>query len=218
MKRLSRGLAIIGVPLGAGLGLLALALAQNETETPRTLPPPQLSTQLPPPPFAVTPPLAEAPVITIASQPYRHPSGAFTVPYPDGWQIDESEDSAQFTTPDDIGQFSVAFALAESAPNGDYESDVRTTWGDLPSFALVEIDSSLLPDQWSATFTFDQSLPPDNITVRVVGLAEYLPRERVLYIFTALAQSPARELLMPIFQSIAASLQTDPNAALSDSE
>ena len=222
MNRPSRRIAIVFVPFCAGLGLLALLFAQAETNSPVTLPPPEFSTRLPPPPQAVAAPLADSPAITIAANPYRHPSGAFSVLYPDGWQIDESEDSAQFSAPDDAGQFSVTFALAGAVtgpePNGGYESDLRTTWGDLPAFSIDEIDSAGMPDRWLATFSFDQTLIPDRGTVRIVGFTLYLPRQGVLYQFTALMQSDFRDSLGPIFRSIANSLQTDPNSAIVNPE
>lgn len=222
MNRPSPRIAIVFVPFCAGLGLLALLFAQAETNSPATLPPPEFSTRLPPPPQALATPLADSPAITIAANPYRHPSGAFSVLYPDGWQIDESEDSAQFTAPDDAGQFSVTFALTGavtgSASNGDYESGLRTTWGDLPAFSIDEIDPAGTPDRWSAAFSFDQTLIPDRDTVRIVGFTLCLPRQGVLYQFTALMQSDFRESLLPVFQSIANSLQTDPNSALANPE
>ena len=220
MKTLPRRYVIIVVPLCTAFACFAFLAALPAIDSPVTLPAPFIATQLAQS-FPFIPPsipLADSPAITIAADPYQHPSGAFRIKHPDGWQIDESEDSAQFTGADDVGEFSVAFRILEPASNGDYESDVRTTWGDLPTFSLNNIDSAGLPDRWIAAFSFDQTLLPDQTTVAMNGLTIYLPRENVLYTFTAVSQSAASETLLPLFRSLADSLEAAPIAAQANSE
>lgn len=216
----ARRFVIVFVPLCAGLGCLAFAVALVDTDSPVPLPPPFLFTRaaqplplLPPPT-----PLADSPAITIAAAPYRHPSGAFTIAYPESWQIDEAEDSAQFTAPDDMGRFSVTFEVGEAATHADYEAGLRSTWGDLGAFSIETVDSTGLPNRWSATFTFEQTLLPDQNRVRVIGQIIEQPQGSVLYTFTALEQADYRGVLDSVMQSIANSLQTDPDAAIGNSE
>jgi hypothetical protein len=203
-----------------GLGLLALAAALFEPSSPVNLPPPFFSTQPARPPLSGLPlatPLADAPILTIAAAPYHHPSGAFTIAYPDGWQIDESEDSVQFTAPEeDAGQFSVTFVSGAAASDGDYARDLQSRWGDLAGFVIQKTDATTLPDHWSAMFTFNQTLPPNQASVQIQGMSVYWPRTPLLYMFVALA--PQHSSNWPVLQSIANSLQTYPNLVIADSE
>ncbi|MEK7328794.1 MAG: hypothetical protein AAB217_26415, partial [Chloroflexota bacterium] len=93
----------------AGTGLLIFLFTQTQAGK---LVPPE-----PPDPFAGWRVSASAAgtgasTITLAAEPYHHPSGAFSTLYPEGWQIDESEDSALFTAPDDSAFFGVNFVAA----------------------------------------------------------------------------------------------------------
>jgi hypothetical protein len=214
-----RRFAILFVPFCAGAGLLVLALAASNPDLPTPLPPPFFSThpallRLPPPPTAP----ADVPAVTLAAAPYRHPSGAFLISYPESWQLDESEDSAQFTAPDDLAQFSVTFEAGEAALHGDYEAGLRATWSDLDAFVVEPLESAGSPDRWRARFSFEQTLLPDQTLVKVLGLVVQQPRGTVLYTFTALKLADYETVLDPVMQSIANSLQTDPNAAIENSE
>jgi hypothetical protein len=224
-----RRVALVLIPLLAGFGLLALAWSLLFGERPvPLLPPPFLSTQAsqplsfnrPPPTLA-----PEAPIITIAASPYRHPSGAFAIKYPDAWQIDESEDSVQFTAPDEAAaQFSVTFASSaavasgEAAGNGVYERDLRETWGDLLAFSIQTTNADQLPKQWSATFTFTQPQPPNPSNMQMIGYTIYQWQDGIRYTFVALAPAQAWPQIQPVIQSITNSLQTYPNAVKDDSE
>lgn len=213
--------AIVLVPLCAGVGFLALFAASRTPHTPAPLPPPFFSTRSAPSlalqNMPVSTPLADSPAITLADSPYRHPSGAFTVAYPADWQLDESEDSAQFTAPDGIGEFSVTFETGQAAAHADYEAGLRSTWGDLAMFAIEQVDSAGLPDRWRATFSFELTRLPDRNRVKALGLVIQRPHGEVLYTFTALQQADD-QTLGPILHSIAGSLQTDPDAAMGNSE
>lgn len=218
----ARRAALVLIPLLAGFGLLALAWSQLFGPNPVPLPPPFLSTQANQPPLPNLLPVAvstEALIITIASQPYRHPSGAFAINYPDGWQIDEAEDSVQFTSPDEqAAQFSVTFASSEAVSDGDFERDLRQTWGDLPDFTIQTPDSSQLPERWSAAFTFTQTLPPNRTEIPMQGISMYWQQAKVRYNFVALVTTEAWGRVESVIQSIANSLQTYPNAATNESE
>ncbi len=173
---------------------------------------------LPPPTL-----LADSPALTFASQPYRHPSGAFGVRYPDGWQIDEAEDAALFTAPDDSAQFSIAFTLLDSAAVGSFpafaESKLRADWSDLPSFTISQIESPAPSDHWRASFTFDQTSPPDGALTTVTALAIFQMQDGVLFIGIFLAQTDLQNRIATLYQAIADSLVLDSQAAiLSNSE
>ncbi len=226
MDRSARGFALVFGILCAGIGLLALGAAFVETSSPVWLPWPTRQGRLPGGAISTRPPnysttrLPDYSTISLAADPYRYPSGAFTLRYPAGWQIDESEDAAQFTAPDNAGQFSLTFTPtgAGPLPADAYERDLRQMWSDLPAFSTEAIDSTGLPDGWHATFSFDQHSFPDQGPVRMNGLAFYWLRQNVLYTFTALTQAHARVTLIPLFQSVADSVQIYPTAALANSE
>lgn len=218
----ARRVALVLIPLLAGFGLLALAWSQlfgdlGDLAVP--LPPPLLSTQSIQPTLAGAP---DTPIITIAATPYRHPSGAFTINYPDGWQIDESEDSAQFTAPgEEAVQFSITFTSSVAAPAGEqseYERDLRQTWGDLPSFTIQNLDPSQMPERWSATFNFSQTMPPNQTTTPMTGFLIYWSRDKVRYNFVALVATASWNQIETVLQSIANSLQTYPNPVTIESE
>jgi hypothetical protein len=213
-------LSVIGGLLSLGLGLLVLAVAQTDPGSGR-LPPPQVSTYAPPQAIIFSAPLAapaELPAITIAAEPYQHPSGAFSVRYPEGWQLDEAEDSVQFTGPEDSGQFSVTFVGAGAMVQANYSGDLQATWGDLPAFVIERIDATHWPDQWEAEFAFEQTLLPDGAVARLTGRTHYRAQNDLVYIFTSLVHPAYRAQLQPVFQSLLSSLQTDSTAAISDSE
>ena len=221
--------ALVLIPLLAGLGLLALAWSQlfgdlGDLAVP--LPPPLLSTQSIQPTLPNLPPALvgapDTPIITIAATPYRHPSGAFTINYPDGWQIDESEDSAQFTAPDEgAAQLSVTFTSSPAATadeQSEYERDLRQTWGDLPAFAIQNLDPDQMPERWSATFNFSQTMPPHQTATPMIGVSIYWLRDKVRYNFVALVAAESWNQIETVLQSIANSLQTYPNLATIESE
>lgn len=211
----------------AGISLLIFSLLPDQTEyVDRDLPPPfagwitrSTGLSLLPPPT----PLADSPILTFAATLYRHPSGAFSVRYPDGWQIDEAEDAALFTAPDDTAQFSIAFTLLDSSAIPSFpalaESELRAAWGDLPSFTISQIESPSTSDRWISSFTFDQPLPPDGAPARVTALAIFQMQDGVLFNETFLAQADLQNRIATPFQAIADSLVIDSQAAiLSDSE
>ncbi len=211
----------------AGISLLIFSLLPDQTQSiDRDLPPPfagwiarSTGLSLLPAPT----PLADSPALTFASQPYRHPSGAFSVRYPDGWQIDEAEDAALFTAPDDTAQFSIAFTLLDSSAVDSFpafaESELRAEWSDLPSFAISQIESPSTSDRWMAYFTFDQTPPPDGAPTRLTALAIFQMQDGVLFNETFLAQADLQNRIATPFQAIADSLVIDSQAAiLSNSE
>lgn len=201
-----------------GTGLLILLFAQTQIGKPVPREPPE--------PFAgwqistsAVPPGASA--IPLAAEPYHHPSGAFSTLYPEGWQIDESEDSALFTAPDDSAFFGVNFVAAGPAAGNSLsaraESDLRAAWGDLPGFALQPASISLA-DYWSAGFIYDQPPTPDQPALAMKGLAITQLREGVVFTQTYLARASLVNNVASVFQAIYESLVIDSHSAISNSE
>ena len=126
----------------AGISLLIFSLLPDQTiSIDRDLPPPfagwmtrSTGLSLLPPPTL----LADSPALTFASQPYRHPSGAFGVRYPDGWQIDEAEDAAGPLAPEGLegrGRDAGDGDLTAEAVEGEKESGIEEA---LPEFRYAE--------------------------------------------------------------------------------
>jgi hypothetical protein len=46
---------------------------------------------------------------TLAAEPYAHKSGAFTITLPDGWNVDEKDNSVFVTSPDNVSSIEVNF-------------------------------------------------------------------------------------------------------------
>ncbi len=202
----------------AGTGLLIFLFTQTQAGK---LVPPE-----PPDPFAGWRVSASAAgtgasTITLAAEPYHHPSGAFSTLYPEGWQIDESEDSALFTAPDDSAFFGVNFVAAGSTVGNSLsaraESDLRAAWGDLPGFALQPASTSPA-DYWSAGFVYDQLPTPDQPALAMKGLVITQLREGVVFTQTYLARASLVNNVAGVFQAIYESLVIDSHAAISDSE
>jgi hypothetical protein len=109
------------VPVWVVLALAAAALAcggsvePTATPLPRPTQRPQSTATLQPtaavgPTEAVptrTPGSAEAPVI--GEEPWDHPSGAFSIRLPDGWDIEEQDNSVFVTAPDDVSSIEVLY-------------------------------------------------------------------------------------------------------------
>ncbi len=214
----ARQIAILFAAVLVGSGLLILIFAQTQTEDagPRELPEPFAGWRV-----STSAALANAFTIALAAEPYHHPSGAFSTLYPEGWQIDESEDAALFTAPDDSAFFGVNFVAAGSAAGNSLsaraESDLRAAWGDLPGFALQPASISLA-DYWSAGFAYDQLPTPDQPALAMKGLAITQLREGVVFTQTYLARAGLVNNVASVFQTIYESLVIDSHAAISDSE
>ena len=212
----ARQISILFAAALVGTGLLILLFAQTEKAVPLEPPQPfagwQVSTSALP---------LGASTIPLAAEPYHHPSGAFSTLYPQGWQIDESEDSALFTAPDDSALFGVNFVAAGSAAGNSLsaraESDLRAAWGDLPGFVLQPASSSLA-DYWSAGFAYDQLPTPDQPALAMEGLAITQLREGVVFTQTYLARASLVNNVASGFQAIYESLVIDSHSAISDSE
>lgn len=211
----------------AGISLLIFSLLPDQTKSvDRDLPPPfagWITRSAGPSLLPASTPLADSPALTFAAQPYRHPSGAFSVRYPNGWQIDEAEDAALFTAPDDTAQFSIAFTILDSSAIPSFpafaESTLRAAWNDLPSFAISQIESPSASGRWMAYFTFDQTPPPDGAPARLTALAIFQLRDGVLFDETFLAQADFQNRMAAPFRAVADSLVIDSQAAiLADSE
>lgn len=219
---LARRVALVMIPLLAGLGLLVLAWSLVFGPAPVSLPPPAFSTQAAQPHLLpVAPPQATTlPAITIATDPYHHPSGTFTINYPDGWQVDEAEDSVQFTAPsEETVQFSVTFVVGMAdGEQSEYERDLRQTWGDLSAFSIQTIEADQSPDHWSAHFTYTQVSPPNQTATQMQSLSIYWRRDSVRYNFVALVASQTWGQVETVIQAIANSLQTFPNAIIIETE
>ncbi len=157
-------------------------------------------------------PLADLPNTTIASKPYRHPSGTFSVKYPDGWQTDEAEDAVLFTAPDDSAQYSVSFRKAAATGSADnlIRSYVQSGWGDLPQFKLERVETNTTGNQSSAAFTFEQVLLPEKITIRMVGQTLLRTQNGIVFIQTLLFRPEAQNRLADLFQSLSGSLIVNP--------
>ncbi len=217
---------LVGAIILAGISLLIFSLLPDQKEnSDRALPPPFAGWMARSSGFSLLPaptPLADSPAITFAATFYRHPSGAFSVRYPDGWQIDEAEDAALFTAPDDSAQFSITFTVLDSAPVDSFpafaESQLRAAWSDMPSFTMNQITSPASPDRWRATFTFEQTVPGGGPT-RLTAIALFQMRDGVLFSETFLALADFQNQIAAPFQAIADSLVLDSQAAiLSNSE
>ncbi|MBI3244372.1 MAG: hypothetical protein HYZ49_18995 [Chloroflexi bacterium] len=165
-------------------------------------------------PFSLTP-------VTLAPQPYQHPSGAFSVRYPEGWQIDETEDATLFTAPDDSASFGVNFGAADSQVGGGFAagaaSEFRAAWADLPGFTL-QPDSVSLSNYWSVGFGYDQPATPDHPALPMTGLVIVQLRDGVTYrqIFTV--RNELQTQFAVVFQTILESLALESHAALPNSE
>ena len=173
--------------------------------------------------------LAESPpgdsgsaAIPLATDFYHHPSGALSIRYPEGWQIDESEDTALFTAPDDSAQFAVNFAPTDPGTHlsAFADSQLRAAWGDLPNFAIegTHSDDKASLIQWSAAFGFDQTVLPDRRLTHVRGLAIVQLRQGWAFAQTYLARDGSPQAIVSAFQSIAESLQIVPPNQTTDSE
>ncbi len=218
--------ALVIVLLCAGLGLLAIQIALPDTSSSApagNLPPPRLAAARSTRPPARA--LADSPALTIAPTPYRHPSGAFTVIYPDVWQVDESEDAALFTAPDDSAQISASFTNTNAAgqllpPAPDLPAlgaqELQAAWGDLSSFTVDSVDA-YSGHRWEAYFHFDQSIVPNQPPQRMNGHAIYLFQDSFLYTLTLLARTDAQPELADTFDAIIQSFIIDPQAALNSS-
>ncbi len=141
--------------------------------------------------------------------------------YPQGWQIDETEDAALFTAPDDSASFSVNFMAADPTVGNDLaawaEADLRAGWGDLLGFTLQSA-SAFFADYWSAGFTYDQPAAPDHPAMPMTGLGIVQLREGVIFRQTYLARTDLVNNVANAFQAIYESLVIDSHAAISNSE
>lgn len=204
--------------VGLALLMFALSLDQPVSLPPAALPAPLVrAITLPPTVQPVRP--AEPQLVTLAAAPYLHASGAFAILYPDGWQIDESEDAVLFTSPDESAQISVSFAPIESRDLGDVSrSHLLAAWGDLPDFALDE----LLPPTSSTRLTyalrFRQTVLPENQPVEFRGRAVYQADGGTLFSHTYLARAELFDQFADAFRLVAQSLQTNPPLGTPDSE
>jgi len=162
-------------------------------------------------------PLADQPNTTIASKPYRHPSGVFSVKYPDGWQTDEAEDTVLFTSPDDSAEYSVSFrkAAAPGSANNLIRDYVQSGWGDLPKFRLERVETNTPGNKSSAAFTFEQVLLPEKITIRMIGQTLLQRQNGIVFIQTLLFRPEAQNRLADLFQSLSGSLIVNPPPVIS---
>lgn len=206
--------AVVIMLLSTGVAAI-LFLGWIDSE-PSELPPPFVFQR---PPTSVgrrpTPlPLADQPNTTIASKSYRHPSGTFSVKYPDGWQTDEAEDAVLFTAPDDVAQYSVSFRKAASPESTDLNNAVgvyvRSGWGDLPKFKLEKVEANASGNKSFATFSFEQVALPEKIVIRMIGQALLQKQSGILFSQTFLLRPEAQNRLADIFQSLSGSLVVNP--------
>jgi hypothetical protein len=157
-------------------------------------------------------PLADQPNTTIASKPYRHPSGTFSVKYPDGWQTDEAEDAVLFTAPDDSAHYSVSFrkAAAPASAKDLIRDYVQSGWGDLPKFKLEKVDTNANGNRSSAAFTFEQILLPEKITIRMTGQTLLQTQNGIVFSQTLLFRPETQNRFADLFQSLSGSLIVSP--------
>ncbi|MCC6192627.1 MAG: hypothetical protein IT318_26695 [Anaerolineales bacterium] len=73
---------------------------------------------------------------TLSAQPYEHPSGAFSVRLPEGWENDEKDSSIFVTSPDDVVAIEISFINVGQ----EFTEDVL--------FAFIQS----VEDNWFATF------------------------------------------------------------------
>lgn len=206
--------AVVITLLLTGVALI-LFLGWIDSE-PSELPPPFVFQRVPtsvgrrPTPL----PLADQPNITIASKSYRHPSGAFSVKYPDGWQTDESEDAVLFTAPDDSAQYSVSFRKAASTGSTDLNNIVRlyvqSGWGDLPKFKLEKVEANSIANKSFATFSFEQVALPEKIVIRMIGQTLLQRQGGMLVNQTFLLRPEVQNRLADLFQALSGSLVVNP--------
>jgi hypothetical protein len=160
--------------------------------------------------------------LPLAIDAYHHPSGAFDVAYPEGWQIDESEDTALFTAPDDSAQFAVNVVAVDPALQLSAYADtqLRGAWDDLPNFAIdgTRVVGEASFRQWSAAFGFDQTVLPDRRVTHVRGVAVVEIRTGWAFTQTYLARDGSPQALVSAFQTIAESLQIHPPDQRGESE
>ena len=182
-----------------------------------------------PPPFIVqrasssigrrpTPlPLADQPNTTIASKPYRHPSSAFSVKYPDGWQTDEAEDAVVFTAPDDTAQYSVSFRRVATTRSADnlIRAYIQTGWGDLPKFKLDKIETNSSGTKSSAAFNYEQIILPEKLTIHIVGQTLLQTSNGIVFNQTLLFRPESQSRFIDLFQSLSGSLIVNPTPVAS---
>lgn len=203
--------------LGLGAAAFVLGVVRNRSQAPQAAASPFASW------LAGSPPLdSGSAAIPLAVALYHHSSGAFSVRYPDGWQVDESEDTALFTAPDESAQFAVNVVPVDPATqvSAFADSQLRAAWGDLPNFAIdgTQWEDRASLTQWSATFGFDQTVLPDRRLIHVRGAAIVQLREGWAFTQTYLARDGFPQTLVNAFQMIVNSLQIHPPNRAADSE
>ena len=148
-------------------------------------------------------------VAPLAPTDYQHPSGAFAVSYPQGWQIDESDREVQFAGPDDAAEIVVRFdVLTGTVDLSKYlQSWVAYRYGGFADFTpgkrIDQLDGSLL---LLAAFTGD-----DEIHRAADTFGE--EHEGAVFIESFVAVTGLHDAYLPVFTEIANSFQYNARAA-----
>ncbi|MBI3361435.1 MAG: hypothetical protein HY023_10035, partial [Chloroflexi bacterium] len=145
----------------------------------------------------------------LAPTDYEHPTGAFAVRYPEGWQIDESDREALFTGPDDQAEILIRFDVPAGKVDlkASLQNWAAARYGSLPDFTsgkqIEQADGSLLQ---LAAFTGD-----DEIHRAADTFAE--EHEGVIFVESFVAVTGLHDAYLPLFVEIANSFQHNAHAA-----
>ena len=208
----------------------ATAVAQEPTPTPETTPSPSPTPTAPPEPaepaaasggdtLSLAPtdtPLpdgAEEPEpLPFQAEPYVHPSGAFSIAVPEGWQT-VAEDEFSAALGDTMSQVGVVFlnpgAELTEAEMLDFVDDsleiVVDTFANQPGYELIEEDNVLAEDgYYFATVSFDEG----------DGRADFFYEQWESVVYILYFASYQYEAMSPTWIEIIGSYQVDSQAAL----
>lgn len=145
----------------------------------------------------------------LAPTDYQHPSGAFAVSYPQGWQIDESDREVLISGPDDAAEILIRFDVLTGAVDlSKYlQSWVADRYGGFADFTpgkrIEQPDGSLL---LLAAFTGDDELHRAADTFGE-------EHEGAVFIESFVAVTGLHDAYLPLFTEIANSFQYNARAA-----
>jgi hypothetical protein len=165
---------------------------------------------------APTEEITEAPFV-LADEPYVHPSGAFTVSLPDGWEVDEKDNSIFVVAPDNEAAIEIAYINA-GAPLDE---------AGLDSFIQA------IEDNWFATYPNYEVFEPEVQSDGSIGVLKTLDLEeggtsqtvfsyywqegQVVYEQDFWVDTDLYDAYVDGLLAVANSMQTDPDAgALAD--
>ncbi|HKZ54104.1 MAG TPA: hypothetical protein VJ123_01390 [Anaerolineales bacterium] len=208
--------------LALGLSILACTLGGGATDTPAapaaTNTPPggglQKTTSTPKADQTDVPstPPPSTGRLRLASSPYTHPSGAFRLTPPDGWEVDAGDASTTFTAPDETGRIDVY--LNTTGYELDDEAVGRFIAANETNYFAVEFDGyevvSATTDDFGA-YVSTQSLDWGGIPSQVTSI--YYRQADVIFEIDFWVENELIDAYQPTYQEIWNEMELDASGA-----